>query len=418
MEAKHPDGSREFPAGQSSAMQSTDSKKGDGDLTHYVDDSPYSHGTKVASVAIGQKFGVAKGATFVGVKCSTDITDRLQGLVQVYRQLFGSKSKPGRPERVSKTVILLTFGEPAIADKEIEKEREKVWEAALLPFLKKGVPIVLSAGNYGRTSKEVDRLPMRLSSNTFPLIVVGGTDEKGNRRESSPGGPKILVHAPASDIQVFQNDGQTVTEKGTSFGMAHSTVPHLFCPQSSHLTKCVAAPAVAGLIATYMAYERPPWDARRDAWEDEKNLIERVKAISAYLVSGRSSTVRSKTEKDTRVIWNGAPAPPSGLCGITIWLDKFQSKTEWSGLIEDGKGKRIDGCRQGRIVKENGMNYQHPCPALKDKFMVNFSSKDVVTFLLGTQSWTSDDPDVCNDSGWEEGEYKGESVSTSIQLFR
>jgi len=132
-----------------------------------------------------------------------------------------------------------------------------------------------------------------------------------------------------------------------------------------------------------MAYKNPPWDISQDAWKTETNKVERIRAIASYLQSERSSTVRSKTEKDARVIWNGAPAPPSGLCVIYISLDKSRTTTEWSGMIEDSRGDRIDGSRQGRTKKMNGKSYQHPYPASKDKFLVNFSSRDVVTFVFG-----------------------------------
>jgi hypothetical protein len=53
---------------------------------------------------------------------------------------------------------------------------------------------------------------------------------------------------------------------------------------------------VAGLIATYLAYDVKPWD-------DGKQGVERVKAIRDYLVSDRSSWER---KSGIRMIWNGA----------------------------------------------------------------------------------------------------------------
>jgi hypothetical protein len=53
---------------------------------------------------------------------------------------------------------------------------------------------------------------------------------------------------------------------------------------------------VAGLIATYLAYDVKPWD-------DSKQGIERVKAIRDYLTSDRSSWER---KSGIRMIWNGA----------------------------------------------------------------------------------------------------------------
>jgi hypothetical protein len=58
----------------------------------------------------------------------------------------------------------------------------------------------------------------------------------------------------------------------------------------------LAAPQVAGLIATYLSYDTKPWD-------DNKQGVERVKAIRDYLVSDQSSWER---KPGIRMIWNGA----------------------------------------------------------------------------------------------------------------
>jgi hypothetical protein len=60
----------------------------------------------------------------------------------------------------------------------------------------------------------------------------------------------------------------------------------------------IAAPQVAGLIATYLSYSTKPWD-------DSKTGVERVKAIRDYIVSEHSSWERAP-DSGIRVIWNGA----------------------------------------------------------------------------------------------------------------
>ena len=69
----------------------------------------------------------------------------------------------------------------------------------------------------------------------------------------------------------------------------------------------IAAPQVAGLIATYLSYETKPWD-------DTKTGVERVKAIRDYLTSEKSSWVRDRDDPNSgiRVIWNGADAAAHG----------------------------------------------------------------------------------------------------------
>jgi hypothetical protein len=59
----------------------------------------------------------------------------------------------------------------------------------------------------------------------------------------------------------------------------------------------LAAPAVGGLIATYMAYNTIPWD-------ETKTKKDRVTEIRNYLQSDKSSVVRG-SESDIRTIWNG-----------------------------------------------------------------------------------------------------------------
>jgi hypothetical protein len=58
----------------------------------------------------------------------------------------------------------------------------------------------------------------------------------------------------------------------------------------------IAAPQVAGLIATYLSYTSKPWD-------DSKQSVERVKAIRDHVISDRSSWPR---QDGIRAIWNGA----------------------------------------------------------------------------------------------------------------
>ena len=66
----------------------------------------------------------------------------------------------------------------------------------------------------------------------------------------------------------------------------------------------IAAPQVAGLIATYLSYSTKPWD-------DSKTGVERVKAIRDYVTSEHSSWVRA-SGSNIRVIWNGATKADHG----------------------------------------------------------------------------------------------------------
>jgi len=61
-------------------------------------------------------------------------------------------------------------------------------------------------------------------------------------------------------------------------------------------TSQTAAPQVAGLIATYLAYDKKPWD-------DTKTGMNRVREIRRYITSKASSWER---KQGINVIWNGA----------------------------------------------------------------------------------------------------------------
>jgi hypothetical protein len=61
-----------------------------------------------------------------------------------------------------------------------------------------------------------------------------------------------------------------------------------------------------------MSYDKVPWD-------DSKKGIDRVKEIRRFLLSDASSVVRSSTQKDIRVAWNGGPgSTKTDLCVIEI----------------------------------------------------------------------------------------------------
>lgn len=70
----------------------------------------------------------------------------------------------------------------------------------------------------------------------------------------------------------------------------------------------IAAPQVAGIIATYLSYDTD----KRD-WKD-KTGVERVKEIRKYIQSDQSSWVRDKTN-GIRLIWNGATKEDHNIAG-------------------------------------------------------------------------------------------------------
>jgi hypothetical protein len=74
-----------------------------------------------------------------------------------------------------------------------------------------------------------------------------------------------------------------------------------FLNSNNSLIFSAAAPAVAGVIATYMAYDTPPW---KEEGQGEPEGIERVKAIRKYITGTDSSSPRG--DDAINMIWNGA----------------------------------------------------------------------------------------------------------------
>jgi subtilisin family serine protease len=180
------------------------------------DDHDIGHGTMVASAALGQQFGVAKGAKLVVVKHLDTMVDSLIVFEKIYQDIVIN-----RPDRILKSVIVMSAGftrEGTDSDEKEWKRYGDAWDDALSPLLKKGIPIVLASGNKRELSDDMHGLPETLQKQTFPVINVGSVDAKGNRAYDSQGGRQLAVHAVGVDVQLAHKDGKIVTASGTSFG--------------------------------------------------------------------------------------------------------------------------------------------------------------------------------------------------------
>jgi hypothetical protein len=170
-----------------------------------------SHGTGIASVALGRCYGFAKKATLISVKTAGGFVDRLQGMKLI------ADDNAKHPERAGKVVVLAPSGVFDDKDEEIKDVFKKAYE----PLLKKGVAIVVASGNVDEEKKsaEIDHLPMTLSDvNNFPLIVVGAAGKDGKHISKSQGGAKLTVYAPGDDIPYSNKYGGTNKIDGTSVG--------------------------------------------------------------------------------------------------------------------------------------------------------------------------------------------------------
>jgi hypothetical protein len=162
-----------------------------------------------------------------------------------------------------------------------------------------GVPFLCAAGNAGQDPNRltIDTLPAVLQDKDTPIIVVGAADYEGARVPMSQLGSQLRIYAPGKEVLFqtrerggeSQNTGTSVGKKFVYCKMPDVTVLNL-------LIYALAVPQVAGLIVTYPSYDSEPWD-------DSKQGVERVKAITDYIASDHSSWER---QPGINMIWNDA----------------------------------------------------------------------------------------------------------------
>ncbi|KAF2176956.1 subtilisin-like protein [Zopfia rhizophila CBS 207.26] len=265
------DGDNEFNVDTTEVLQTQASKEKN--EAPDSDSGSDSHGTMVASIVVGKKYGVAKAATLVVVKTTKTVSDFLQGLELVSTDL------KDKEDRRSKSVVISSLGFKGRLDHDKGKaDPDGVLMGTYFDELfAGGTPFITSSGNRAQLFPNIDRLPKVLEDKDTPIINVGAVDFDGNRADFSQYGPQLTINGPGVDVTgQSRDDGKPRTDSGTSF----------------------STPQVAGIIATYLTYDPPPWDG-------SKQGKERVQAIKDYILSDKSSWVR-KAGSDLRVIWNGA----------------------------------------------------------------------------------------------------------------
>jgi hypothetical protein len=180
-----------------------------------TDGSSSGHGTLVASKALRQKYGVAKGATLVSVKVKADergprTADFIQGLD------LAADHIANREERKGKSVVISSLG-----------CSDDPGDAILMrPILDRlfslGVPFVSSSGNTAPFIEEINKLPKVLEGADTPIINVGAADNLRKKASYSQGGPHLTLYAPGG-LYNFQLTGQSKEDKvekgvsGTSY---------------------------------------------------------------------------------------------------------------------------------------------------------------------------------------------------------
>jgi hypothetical protein len=171
----------------------------------------------MASVALGRKYGIAKGkkTELISVKTQgLDATDFCAGLSLIRASII-SQDK----EKRKRIVVVTAYGIPAG-----DPNDATMFEQAYRPILDLGVPVVVASGKSNHP-EDINWLPQTLYDEAnLPLINVGSSDKNGKRvvaSPGSPGGPKLAVHAPGQDVTFVNKAGHETTGSGTSLGKSN-----------------------------------------------------------------------------------------------------------------------------------------------------------------------------------------------------
>jgi subtilisin family serine protease len=196
------------------------------------DDDPGGHGTEVASKALGQINGIAKGATLISVKLRYEIGEIMFAFTLIKHDLLNRRLEDGK---ALNAVVVCTVLEPEIfPDPDVAKKSRKGQNLirVLDSIHSEGVPIVFASGNAGDISgrENIDNYPQVLEGPGTPIINVGGTTLQGDRWGKSQGGPQLTIYAPGEDVgiqgKLDGKDGESLVA-GTSVGK----LPCIFYPK-------------------------------------------------------------------------------------------------------------------------------------------------------------------------------------------
>ncbi|RKP08111.1 peptidase S8/S53 domain-containing protein [Thamnocephalis sphaerospora] len=178
------------------------------------------HGTAVAGLLVGERFGFAKGARIISAKVldahgTGTVEWLLRGLEFVYKAHISSGEK--------RAIINLSLG----------ASENPLLNDAVTEVTKAGIVVVAAAGNGDQHGRGLDACGFS-PANAPDAITVGATDVQARFAEFSNYGTCVHVLAPGSHIHsISRNNNTKMMRSGTSF----------------------SAPVVSGLIARILAQD-------------------------------------------------------------------------------------------------------------------------------------------------------------------
>lgn len=318
----------------------------------------------------------------------------------VYNHIDGKKRK-------GKAIVTLSFSAKVPADPNNLDDLDTRMKTDIKRLLDDGIPVIMSAGNKaleknnGRYRTNVDTVPQIFEGTDYPAILVGMVDDAGNPHEASQRGPHVQVWAPGVNVETQDPDSDTSTlETGTS----------------------LSAPLLAGMLATYLAYDNVPFDTAPGKL---------AAAAKKYLIDHASW----ERQPDSKVLWNevdeahnpkkasaataptyqtSGPPPATapyaqGICGVHITQMALvynpDGEYELEVLMTDNNHAQIGYTQPQHANAIHPLQFQSK---LEDLLVcVPEAQHDYIAFALGAQQWPSDGDFAqgavpsCSVGGWD-----------------
>ncbi|KAF1998965.1 subtilisin-like protein [Amniculicola lignicola CBS 123094] len=270
----------EFPANRREATIYTNTIIAQG-RARETDDNDDSHGTNMASLALGAFYGVSKLARLVSIKTSDTLADNNEGLRLAWEHIRNNN-------RQDRSIILNPAGHANPTGRNVLNPNHREYDPdafycrqVLDALFDLGVPVIVGAGNDRRNRRDVvDFWPANWAQGDFPLLVAGEVDYERHRSQISQGGHRVTTWVFSERAQTINRDGTFEVTWGTS----------------------AAAAILAGQMAAWDALDDDmrPWGRRQGR--------DRVNEMRRFLrTDGRSGWIFDHPDnRDKRVLWNGA----------------------------------------------------------------------------------------------------------------